>query len=572
MNHSRAEENEEQRIRINGTSTDLEQRIAARTKELAALNAIATAVSQSLDLDDVLNRALDKTLEVMEIDAGGIYLLDEGAGVLNIVAQRGFEPDFVEGIDKLKFGEGFSGRAAQSGQPLLVKNVSTDPRLTRAVVRDAGLGSAAIFPLNSKGKVLGTFFTIARSDREFSEQDVQLLTSIGHQIGVAIENARLYEQARQRMRELEALYLADAELYRHLSLDGVLQALVDIAVDILRADKSSLMVWDEGRKRLEARVARGFSPETMALLSFSRGEGTFGHVAATGEPVIVEDALTDPRRNDERPEVVQAAVMMEGIRSFIHLPITIGDEVFGVFSAVFTTPQTFGEDDLRRFTALAGRAALAIENAHLYEQAQQVATLEERNRLARELHDSVKQQALAASFQLGTAITLFDREPDTAKNHLIEADHLVNSVRVELTDLIHELRPPTMNDQDFVVTLNDYAIEWAHQSGIEVNVDVQGNNGLFLEAKQTLFRILQEALANVARHSAAQSVDISLSYGVDAVLLTITDDGGGFDTSAQHDGMGLSSMRERAESLKGEFTVESQLGEGTRISVTLPMS
>lgn len=571
MNHSFTEENEDQKRRRKlGDSTDLERRIAAQTKELAALNTIAAAVSSSLDLKDVLNRALDKTLEVMEIDAGGIYLLDEGAGMLNIVAQRGFEPDFVEGIDKLKLGEGFSGRVAQSGQPLLVHNVSTDSRLTRMVVREAGLRAAAIFPISLKGKVLGTFFTIAHSDREFSEQDVHLLTSIGHQIGVAIENARLYEQARQRMRELEALYRADAELYRHLSLDGVLQALVDIAVDILRVDKSSLMVWDEGHKRLELRVARGFSPETMSLLSFSRGEGTFGHVAATGEPVIVEDALADPRRKYERPEVVQAAILLEEIRSFMHLPIKIGDEIFGVFSVVFTTPQTFGEDDLRLFTNLAGRAALAIENARLYEQAQQVAAMEERNRLARELHDSIKQQALAASFQLGTAITLFDRDPEVAQNHLIEADHLVNSVRLELTELIHELRPPMMSGQDFAETLNDYAIEWAHQSGIEVNVDVQGNIGLSLEAKQALFRILQEALANITRHSTAQGVDVSLSYRADSVVLTIIDDGCGFDTSAQHDGMGLESMRERAESLKGEFTVESELGEGTRIMVMLP--
>jgi NarL family two-component system sensor histidine kinase LiaS len=227
-------------------------------------------------------------------------------------------------------------------------------------------------------------------------------------------------------------------------------------------------------------------------------------------------------------------------------------------------------DEIGQLSQRLNRMAEQLKD--LLKRRQEMAVSEERNRLARDLHDSAKQQALAASFQLGTAITLFDREPDTAKNHLIEADHLVNAVRVELTDLIHELRPPTMNGQDFAVTLNDYAIEWAHQSGIEVHVDVQGNNGLSLEAKQTLFRILQEALANVARHSAAQSVAVSLSYDVEAVLLTITDDGCGFDTSAQHDGMGLSSMLERAETLNGEFAVESETGEGTRITVTLPMS
>lgn len=393
--------------------------------------------------------------------------------------------------------------------------------------------------------------------------------TLGHQGGVAIENARHYEQAQQRIRELEALYRADAELYRHLSPDDVLQALVDIGVDILEADKSSVMVWDEGRERLTVKAARGFSPETMALLSFSSDEGTFGHVAATGEPVIVEDALLDPRRKHERPEVVQAAVSLEGIRSFMHLPIKIGNDVFGVFSAIFTTPQTFGEDDLRRFTALAGRAAMAIENAHLFEQARQVATLEERNRLARELHDSVKQQALAASFQIGTALTLFERDPQTAKTHLGEADRLVDSVRQELADLIHELRTQTMNGKDIAESLNDYAIAWAHQSGIEVHVDVQDPTGLPLEINQALFRILQEALANVARHSSAELVDIMLRVEED-IQLIIKDDGQGFDTRVEHGGMGLESMRERTETFDGSFTVDSEPRKGTRVSVTLP--
>jgi transcriptional regulator with GAF, ATPase, and Fis domain len=139
MNRSLEEEKEEQRIGDGRSYRDLEERVAARTKELAALNAIAAAVSQSLDLDDVLNSALEKTLQVMEIEAGGIYLLDEETGLLTIAVHRGFSPGFVAGIDRLKLGEGFSGRVAQSGQPLLVENVSTDPRLTRMVVRPCGL-------------------------------------------------------------------------------------------------------------------------------------------------------------------------------------------------------------------------------------------------------------------------------------------------------------------------------------------------------------------------------------------------------------------------------------------------
>ena len=125
MNLSLEEEKEEQGMGDGSSYRDLERRVAARTRELAALNSIAAAVSQSLDLHELLNGALDKTLQVMEIEAGGIYLLDEEARVLTIAAHRGFSPEFVAGIDELTVGEGFSGHVAQSGQPLLVENVST---------------------------------------------------------------------------------------------------------------------------------------------------------------------------------------------------------------------------------------------------------------------------------------------------------------------------------------------------------------------------------------------------------------------------------------------------------------
>ena len=176
---------------------NLEQKVAARTQELSTLNVIAATVSQSLDLDTILNLALDKTLQAMGIEAGGIYLLDEEASTLNLAAQRGFSPQAVPDIDQLQVGEGFSGRAIESGEPLVVPDVSADPRLTRMVVRKEGLHSLAVSPLNSRGKVLGTIFAITHDTREFTDQGIQLLTSIGHQIGVAVENARLYEQAQQ---------------------------------------------------------------------------------------------------------------------------------------------------------------------------------------------------------------------------------------------------------------------------------------------------------------------------------------------------------------------------------------
>ena len=212
---------------------------------------------------------------------------------------------------------------------------------------------------------------------------------------------------------------------------------------------------------------------------------------------------------------------------------------------------------------------MASQLKDLLKRRQEMAVSEERNRLARDLHDSAKQQALAASFQIGTALTLFERDARTAKLHLEEADCLVDSVRKELTDLIHELRPQTMDKKEIAETVREYAIEWAHQNGIEVQLDLQELTDLPLEVKQTLFRILQESLANIARHSAAERVRIMLSAD-EACQFVIEDDGRGFDTQVGQGGMGLQSMMERAEVINGRLNIESEPGRGTRISVVFP--
>ena len=129
-----------------------------------------------------------------------------------------------------------------------------------------------------------------------------------------------------------------------------------------------------------------------------------------------------------------------------------------------------------------------------------------------------------------------------------------------------------MNGRDFNARLSEYATEWAHQNEIEVDINIQGDEQLPLETGQTLYRILQEALANVSRHSAASVVNLSLSYDTDSVTVIIEDDGIGFDDTRQHDGMGLVSMQERSETVNGSFSLESEPGRGTRICVNLPIA
>jgi signal transduction histidine kinase len=226
-------------------------------------------------------------------------------------------------------------------------------------------------------------------------------------------------------------------------------------------------------------------------------------------------------------------------------------------------------DEITHFSQHLNNMAKQLQE--LLRQRQEMAVSEERNRLARDLHDSAKQQALAASFQLGTALTLYDTDPQEAKKHLVEADTLVDVVRNELTNLVHELRPLEFDGQDFSEILKDYVQEWSQRSGIGSNINIDGKEETSLETREALFRITQEALANVIRHSSANSVEISLEFTDYAVILRIKDDGCGFDINSPHTGLGLSSMQQRAQALGGSFVVDSTPGQGTQITVNLPV-
>jgi signal transduction histidine kinase len=225
-------------------------------------------------------------------------------------------------------------------------------------------------------------------------------------------------------------------------------------------------------------------------------------------------------------------------------------------------------DEISLFVQRLNNMAKQLQS--LLHRRQEMAVSEERNRLARDLHDSAKQMALAASFQLGTALTLYDSNPQIAKKHLVEADALVDSVRNELTNLVHELRSQQVDGRDFPKTFKEYVVDWSHRSDIELKIYIGGNDELSIETREALLRIAQEALANIARHSSASFADVSLEYETDWVKMVINDNGHGYDQSIKHGGLGLYSMRERAEGLGGSFSVESSPEKGTKITATLP--
>jgi two-component system, NarL family, sensor histidine kinase LiaS len=229
-----------------------------------------------------------------------------------------------------------------------------------------------------------------------------------------------------------------------------------------------------------------------------------------------------------------------------------------------TCVQDTSEDELGQTTHQLNHMAEQLQN--LLTARQKLATLEERNRLARDLHDSVKQQIFAISMQVGATKFLLRRDVDAAEVRLNETEKLVRQAQQELTSLIRELRPVALEGKGLVVALRELATQWTQQTNIVANVSAEDLQPLPLTIEEALFRIVQEALANVARHSKATLVQITLTTVDDTVTLSIIDNGQGFDVTQQgHLGVGLHSMQERMKALGGDVRIESSPEKGTRI-------
>ena len=223
------------------------------------------------------------------------------------------------------------------------------------------------------------------------------------------------------------------------------------------------------------------------------------------------------------------------------------------------------EDELGYVARQFNRMAEQLQN--LLQARQKLATLEERNRLARDLHDSVKQQIFAVAMQIGATKVLLKRDVNAAEVRLNEAQKLVNQAQQELTSLIRELRPVALEGKGLVAALRELATQWTQQTDIVANLRAEGKQTLSLTLEEGLFRVAQEALANVARHSKATLVQIILTTTGETVTLSVADNGQGFDTArSEHPGVGLLSMQERMRALGGDVEVESTPGKGTRIT------
>jgi GAF domain-containing protein len=312
----------------------LEQQVASRTEELSALNTIAGVVSASLDLDQILDDALDKTLGVMGREAGGIYLLQRdsaaasgGGERLRLVAHRGIEVSLLAAIDDVAVGEGFSGRVIQTGKPLLVADLAADGRLTRMAVKEQGYRALAIAPLISRGTALGTLFVMTSSSLPQGEKELELLTSIAGQVAVAVENARLYAATQARLAQITALQETSTAIASTLELDELLHQIVQQAASLFEADGGVLNLVDWDRNEDEAVACVGTATAGIGFRA-PLDRGLSGWIALNNQPAITAN-LKDDDRVDPGGLATLESALGRTLQNAAGVPLAIKGKVIG---------------------------------------------------------------------------------------------------------------------------------------------------------------------------------------------------------------------------------------------------
>ena len=352
-----------------------------------------------------------------------------------------------------------------------------------------------------------------------------------------------------------------------VSVDRTLEQLAHAARRLANARYAAIGVPD-GEGGFAQFVPSGISDRQWAAIGpLPRQHGLLAAMLATTESLRTGDIQQDPRF-----EGWPAA--HPSMHSFLGVPIVSNGSVIGAVYVTEKNGREFDQEDQRLIETLAAHAAIAIEKARLYERSRELTIVEERKRLARELHDSVTQSLFGISLTAEAAAALVDGDPARAKAELEHLQELARTAMDGMRSLIFELRPAELEADGLAPALRKHLDVLRRVYGREIALDVDGERRLPAEIERSVLRIAQEALTNALKHSGAEHVAVELRSEDSRLRLTIADDGAGFDpeeTEARSRRFGLVSMRERAESVGARLAIESKPGEGTRVSVDVSL-
>ena len=571
---------------------ELQRELALRTRQVEALSRIAQALAGSLDLETVARTGLAHALAIAEMDAAEVLLWDEARDALVHRVHVGAHPEAFAEQREFRRGEGVPGAALAMGRLLVLDGVADAARLARPGLAAAGFRMFVSIPLRAEDRIVGVMNVAGLAVRSVSAELEDLLLGLGGQIGTALDRARAYEREQALRRRLEAVNDAAIAIAAELSLPALLQRIVGIARELTGARYAALGVADE-QLRLTEFITAGITPEARARIGrVPAGHGLLGLILRGAEPVRIPNIAAHPASFGFPPN-------HPPMTSFLGAPIMLrGRNLGNLYLTDKQGAAEFTAEDERLLVQLAAHAAIAIENARLYGQTsaalqQRVAELrqanaqlahlsslvinaqeEERRRLARELHDDTA-QALAS---LLVRLRVLERteDPRELRVRLGDFREVIQRALDDVRRMALDLRPSTLDDLGLVPALESHTRGFGERWGVRVRFTAEGiEHRLPSAVELVVYRIVQEALTNIAKHARATEVTVALRRQGRSLHVRVQDNGRGFDVpqtlAAKERGLGLFGMEERAALVGGQYEVRSAPGEGTTVTASIPL-
>jgi PAS domain S-box-containing protein len=572
--------------RLRGVMVDMTQRKRAESL-LAAEKRLLEMIATGVALKEILN-ALCLAIEEYQVGTlASVLLLDLDSIHLKSVAGPNLPKSWTQQMERLPIGPcaGSCGTAAYRKSPVIVSDIATDPLWDvpehRASALNHGLRASWSNPvLSSEGKVLGTFCMYYRETRNPNSQDLELIELATHLVRVAIERDRAGEALRASEQvargQVEALTYSldvlatapapDKFLGQMLSTIGRLLGAQSVILWLLDESNDSLVLraWAEGTNFAKADPEHPFIKNP---LSWKEDPG-LRELFFSGAPVACEDVERDPFTSNDLREYLKAG----GTKKFLRIPTLVGGRVKGFIGIRHGDRPPYRPEEIELAQALAHQAMLAIQLNEFAERSRQAAVLEERNRLARDIHDTLAQGFTGVIVQLESAEdAMACCRRKEANQHLRRASELARSSLNEARRSVHALRPQALQRDNFWEALKGIVKNTTAGTSLHTRFELRGKLRRLSPIRQeNLLHIGQEALTNALKYARPHNFETRLIFNSKEFRLELRDDGDGFRVKDQHDGLGLAGMRERAEQMGGTLKVASARGKGTTIIVTLP--
>ncbi len=590
-------------------NVQLYQKARRRAVHLETASLVGQRMAALLELDSLLAEAVNLIRDKFGYYHVHMFLEDEETREIVLKEASGASAELIKARGlRLKVGqEGITGWVAHTGQTLVCNDVSREPRYYKTELVPDTKAELAV-PLRAGNQIIGVLDVQSDRINAFDKEDVTVLQILGNQIGIAIQNAKLFQQTRRRYDAMIALHETSLDVIAQLNTTEVLDALLRRGAQLLDAQAGSLFLYD-AKESLIYDAANYNTWRDWSGVKLHLGEGLIGRVIQTGKPVIENDYENWPGKSGAFDGTPQTRV--------VGVPLKWQDEIIGGIDLLNDQhARPFDRNDVWLLSHFADLAIIAIKNAELHTQvkefsqelerkisdrtdelsrardeivtkAEQLSSLlartidmqeAERARIARDMHDGVIQLISAARFELqATQIIAGPALPATAEEKLKTTFQILQEMEKEIRRVIYDLHPPILDAVGLAPAIQKHTKIFGALAGIDCGVQVNGIPYRLPQAVEiAVFRMVEEALQNIVAHAHANRASIVLDYAPNLFCVCVHDNGLGFDYNGwmeEHDGnhLGLLGMQERIQSLGGKMEVSSESGHGTRVMFQLPV-